>query len=69
MGRAVVLHTWMLHLDDWNEVLMDRFIIKITHFMNNFERIIGYEHQHSVLLYTFANKYKNHAFTNLDGIA
>ena len=24
MDGAVVLPTWMLHLDDWNEVLKDR---------------------------------------------
>ena len=24
MGGAVVLPTWMLPLDDWNEMLMDR---------------------------------------------
>ena len=50
MGGAVVLLTWMLHLDDWNEVLMDR-IVKIAHFKKPLERIIDYQHRLSFILH------------------
>ena len=53
MGGVVVLPTWMLHLNDFNEVMMNRVrrslcIVKKTkkksHFMKPLERIIDYQH-------------------------
>ena len=46
----LALPTWMLYLHDWNELLMDRLgkflgIVKITHFMKPFVRIINYQYR------------------------
>ena len=46
MGGAVVLPTWMLLLDDWNEVRMDKLSVfcKIAYILKPLERIIDYQH-------------------------
>ena len=45
MDGVVVLPTWMLHLDDWNEVLMDRLgnvsVSKNNTFYETFGNIIN----------------------------
>ena len=85
MGGAIVLPTWMSHLDDWNEALMDRlgmflWIVKITHFKKPLERIIEYQHSfllHISKLFSLFNvtvilsqtNRQKYAFTDMDVIA
>ena len=56
MGGSLILHTWMLNLDQVELRANEQTWkvsenCKITHFMKHLERIIDYQHQHSFLLH------------------
>ena len=76
MCGAVVLIIWMFHLDDWNEVLMDRlgkflWIVKITHFKESGKIIninIHFLHHNSLHVFIFSQTNRKNALTDMDGI-